>query len=230
MGRMTPAPSPVLAAHSLSVNRRADAGLLCVLDGIDLAVEGGTLVDVVGPSGAGKTTLLLALARLLPGVGGTLALDGDPAESIDPRVWRARAAYLPQRSALLPGTVQQNLVLPWKLKIRAGSAAPADDELRASLDRVRLADVALDRDVERLSEGQAARIALLRTVLTAPRVLLLDEPDAALDAESAGEVGRLTREFADAGGAVVRVRHHVADGLADRRLKLAAGHLQEVGA
>jgi putative ABC transport system ATP-binding protein len=228
MSHMPETFASILSARSLTVGRRADAGIVRVLDGIDLAVGAGALVDVVGPSGAGKTTLLLALARLLPGAEGALALDGEPAEAIDPRAWRLRVAYLPQRSALLPGTVADNLALPWRLKVRAGSQAPDDVAFRAALDRVHLSDVALDRDVERLSEGQAARIALLRTVLTAPRVLLLDEPDAALDAESAAEVGRLTREFADAGGAVLRVRHHVADGLATRRLHLAGGKLTEV--
>jgi putative ABC transport system ATP-binding protein len=227
MAGMSNSTAATLTAAGLTVDRRADAGMLRVLDGVALTLNAGTLCDVVGPSGSGKSTLLLALARLLPGATGALTLDGEPAASIDPRTWRLRVAYLPQRSALLPGSVQDNLTLPWRLKIRAGVAAPDAASLRAALDRVRLADVGLDRDVERLSEGQSARIALLRTVLTAPRVLLLDEPDAALDAESATEVGRLTREFADGGGAVVRVRHHISDGLATRRLRLSGGHLTE---
>ena len=228
MAGMSDAPTPAIAARGLTVRRRADAGMLLVLDAVDLEVLAGALVDVVGPSGAGKSTLLLALARLLPGASGDLSLDGEAAEAIDPRVWRLRVAYLPQRNALLPGTVAENLTLPWRLKVRAGSQPPEQNALREALDRVHLADVALDRDVERLSEGQAARIALLRTLLTGPRVLLLDEPDAALDAQSAAEVGKLTREFADGGGAVLRVRHHVADGLATRRLHLSGGHLTEV--
>jgi putative ABC transport system ATP-binding protein len=227
MAGMPNSATSVLTASALTVDRRADAGMLRVLDDVALTLEAGTLCDVVGPSGSGKSTLLLALARLLPGAAGALTLDGEPAASIDPRAWRVRVAYLPQRSALLPGSVQDNLTLPWRLKIRSGAAAPGAAELRAALDRVHLADVGLERDVERLSEGQSARIALLRTVLTGPRVLLLDEPDAALDAESASEVGRLTREFADGGGAVVRVRHHISDGLATRRLRLTAGHLAE---
>lgn len=228
MDGMSHAPAPTIAARSLTVSRRADAGMLLVLDAVELDVAPRTVVDVVGPSGAGKTTLLLALARLLPGAEASLELEGEPASAIDPRDWRARVSYLPQRSALLPGTVEFNLLLPWRLKIRMGSTVPDAAALRDALDRVHLADVALDRDVERLSEGQAARVALLRTVLTSPRVLLLDEPDAALDEASADEVGRLTREFADAGGAVVRVRHHRTDGLANRRLQLAAGKLTEV--
>jgi putative ABC transport system ATP-binding protein len=225
-----PSPStPALEAQGLTVDRRADAGLLRVLDSVDLTAEAGTLTDVVGPSGAGKTTLL-ALARLLPGVAGDLLLAGEPASAIDPRTWRLRVAYLPQRSALLPGTVVHNLTLPWRLKVRAGSEAPSNEALRGALDRVHLTDVALDREVARLSEGQAARVALLRTVLTRPGVLLLDEPDASLDEESAEQVGQLTREFVDAGGAVVRVRHSRSDGHADRRLRLRDGKLTEEAA
>jgi putative ABC transport system ATP-binding protein len=220
-------PVPVLEARNLVVNRRGDVASLRVLDGLDLSIAGGTLTDVVGQSGAGKTTLLLALARLLPGVEGSLALRGEPASTIDPRIWRVRVAYLPQRSALLPGTVGENLTLPWRLKVRAAGERPTDEALRAALDRVHLADIALDRDVSRLSEGQAARVALLRTVLTRPALLLLDEPDAALDDKSAEQVGLLTREFVDAGGAVVRVRHLRSDGHAERRLRLRDGVLTE---
>jgi putative ABC transport system ATP-binding protein len=223
-----PETDPILVARALTVSRRVDAGLIKVLDGVDLTLEAGSLADVVGPSGSGKSTLLLALARLLPGVTGALEFEGEAAERIEPRLWRMRVAYLPQRNALQPGTVADNLTLPWRLKVRDGAQAPDDKALRAALDRVRLADVALDRDVARLSEGQAARITFVRTLMTTPRVLLLDEPDAALDAESSAEVGRLTREFADGGGVVLRVRHHIADGLADRRLRLEAGSLTEV--
>ncbi len=105
-------------------------------------------------------------------------------------------------------------------------SAPDDSILRAMLDRVVL-DAALDRDAARLSVGQQARVALVRTLLTHPRVLLLDEPDAALDELSAAAVSDLTREFAEKGGAVVRVRHHRSDDIAHRRLRLAGGTLSE---
>lgn len=216
-----------LSARGLVVTRRGDAGPVRILDGVDLGVEAGTLTDVVGPSGSGKTTLLLALSRLLPGVEGTLTLAGVAAGDVEPREWRSRVAYLPQRSALLAGSVLENLLLPWRLKVRATSTAPTREQLRRALDRVRLADVALERESSRLSEGQSARVALLRTVLTHPEVLLLDEPDASLDNESAEQVGALTREFVDGGGAVVRVRHLRSDDRADRRLHLEHGHLTE---
>lgn len=222
------APTPLLSARGLTVSRPGDAGPVVILRGIDLDVAPGTLTDVVGPSGSGKTTLLLALARLFPGASGELHLEGQPAAAIDSRAWRSRVAYLPQRSALLPGTVGENLLLPWRLKVRAGALAPGLDELRSALDRVHMSDVSLDRESVRLSEGQAARVALLRTVMARPSVLLLDEPDASLDDDSAAQVGALTSEFVAGGGAVVRVRHLRADERADRRLRLVGGTLTEM--
>ena len=151
-----------------------------------------------------------------------------PAETIPGPEWRAAVALLPQKPAIVEGTVRDNLLRPWSLKVRHGHAVPDDTALRAALDRVVL-DAALDRDAARLSVGQQARVALVRTLLTHPRVLLLDEPDAALDELSASAVSELTREFADKGGAVVRVRHHRSDDIADRRLRLAGGTLSSAG-
>jgi len=92
---MPAATTPALEARGLTVDRRADAGMLRVLNGVDFAVDAGTLTDVVGPSGAGKSTLLLALARLLPGVEGALSLQGEPASAIDPRAWRVGSPTCP---------------------------------------------------------------------------------------------------------------------------------------
>ena len=222
--------SPLLEARNLSVVRPGDGGPVTVLDGVDFSVEAGTLTEVTGPSGSGKTTLLLALARLLPGATGELAIDGAPAVAIPPQVWRTHVALLPQRAALVPGTVADNLRLPWSLHARAHETAPDDGALRTALHGVGLAEVALDRDVSRLSVGQAARIALLRTVLTRPRVLLLDEPDASLDDASAAEVACVTAGFVADGGAVVRVSHVRADATATVRYCLEGGTLTNLAA
>ncbi len=218
----------LLQARDLVVVLPGDSGDIRVLDGVSLELEAGSVTDVVGPSGSGKTTLLRALARLLPDMSGSLVLDGVPAETIPGPEWRAAVALLPQKPAIVEGTVRDNLLRPWSLKVRHGHVAPDDPALRAALDRVVL-DAALDRDAARLSVGQQARVALVRTLLTHPRVLLLDEPDAALDELSAAAVSELTREFADKGGAVVRVRHHRSDDIADRRLRLAGGTLSSAG-
>ena len=215
----------VLEARDLRAELRSDSGTRRVLDGISLDVAAGEIVDITGPSGSGKTTLLRALARLLPHATGTLTLDSVPADEIAPQRWRALVALLPQKPAIVDGDVRANLLLPWTLKIRHGETQPSDAELDAALERVGLTEIALDREAARLSVGQAARVALLRVLLTSPRVLLLDEPDAALDDASAAAVGCYAAELASAGGAVVRVRHRSSDGLATKRFVLADGRL-----
>jgi len=219
----------LLEASNIRVSLPSDEGTALVLDSVSLALAPGDFVDVAGPSGAGKSTLLRAFARLVPGVEGTLVLDGVAAETIPAAEWRSRVALVPQKPAMFPGSVRDNLLVGWRLKLRHGHQPPADALLRERLDRVHL-DVDLDRDAARLSVGQQARVALLRVVLTEPSVLLLDEPDAALDELSAAAVTEVARDFASGGRAVVRVRHRTSDGAATRRLELHAGHAREVGA
>jgi putative ABC transport system ATP-binding protein len=219
----------LLQARGVTATRPGDDGSVTVLRGVDIDLAGGTLTDLSGPSGSGKTTLLLALARLLPGAAGDLTLDGIPASQVDPTAWRTRVAYLPQRASLARGTVGENLLAPWRLAVRHGLEPPARVDLESALAGVGMDDVALDRDVARLSVGQCARVALLRVVLAVPEALLLDEPDASLDDETAAQVARLTREFVATGGAVLRVRHARADAHADLRLRLQGGLLSEVG-
>jgi putative ABC transport system ATP-binding protein len=220
--------APLLEVRRLHAVRAGDAGPMAVLDGIDLTLVRGDVVDVGGPSGAGKTTLLRALAWLLPGATGDLMLGGSTAAQIGARPWRQLVALLPQQAAIFPGSVRDNVLLPWTLKLRAGSDRPTDGGLRSALDAVGLSEIALDRDAARLSVGQAARVALVRVVLTRPRVLLLDEPDANLDEESAAQVSAMVGRFAEGGGAAVRVRHVRPDSIATRRLRLECGRLTEV--
>ncbi len=214
----------LLEARDLTAILPGDAGDVRVLDGIELGVFAGEIVDVVGPSGSGKSTLLRAIARLLPGATGTLLLDGSPAEHFTPPAWRRAVALLPQKPVVVDGTVRDNLVLSWRFGVRRQQPMPDDASLAEGLARLGV-DAALDRDGSRLSVGQVARIAFLRTLLGKPRVLLLDEPDAALDDASADAVAAMTAQFANAAGAVVRVRHHRPDGIASRRLRLANGSL-----
>ena len=217
-----------LRAEGLTAVRASEDGPAVVLDGVSLTVAGGEVVDVGGPSGAGKSTLLLALARLMPGATGELVLDGVSASDIEPREWRRRVAYVPQTPALLVGTVRDALLAPWTLRARESETAPDETALRRALEALGLDGLSPAREAHRLSVGQAARLGQARALLSAPDVLLLDEPDASLDDEAAGLASAAVRSFADAGGAVLRVRHRAAGDLADRRLVLSGGALEEV--
>ncbi len=218
----------MLEARELRAELPGDDGPSRILDGVDVVLRSGELVDLTGPSGSGKTTLLRALARLLPDTHGTLLLDGRPAEEWPPSEWRATVALLPQKPAMWPGTIRDSLLMPHKLRVRAKGRPPSEGDMRAALEDVGLGELSLDRDTSRLSLGQAARVALLRVTLTSPRVLLLDEPDASLDDASAEQVRFATERFVSDGGAVLRVRHARVDAGASRRVRLEDGRLIEM--
>ena len=185
-----------------------------VLDELDLDLEAGSLRGVVGPSGCGKSTLLRALSGLVAKTGGSLLMEGRSIDEWEPSVWRRRIGLLPQRPTLLPHTVADNLQLPSSFR-SAPYGRPIDRDPRSMLDALGLPGDTLQRPILELSEGQAARVGLARAVLAGPSVLLLDEPTAALDSESADRVGAFLGELAADGLALLWVLHDraVADSL-----------------
>lgn len=196
---------------------------------VSFALEAGRIYDLLGRSGAGKSTLLRVCALMVGRSGGRLLLDGRADSDFKPVEWRKAVCLVPQHVSLVPGSVRDNLLLPWTLKVRADEKLPQDKELRRLL-RLADLDVELDRDCARLSGGQAARVALLRAFATRPKVLLLDEVDAALDDESSAAVSALTWELIAGGGAGVectclRIRHRASDGKAAAAFWLEDGTL-----
>lgn len=189
------AAAPVLEAVDL--RRQADDGTL-LLDGVSLTLSAGDRVAMQGPSGAGKSVLLRALVLLDPIAGGRVAWHGaPPAAEAMPR-FRRRAVYLAQDPVIEEGTVLDQLALPW----RFASAADATLDRAAALemlDRAGRDERFLRQRGENLSGGEAQLVALVRALLLAPQVLLLDEPTAAMDA--------VTREGAEA----LLDRWHAAD-------------------
>ena len=200
------------------------------LDAIDLDVDwrpGSDHVAILGPSGSGKSTLLRALAGLEPCAEGRVSLGDeiwlDSDAGVNMPTWERRVGWVPQDTLLFPHlSLRENLAY-------AGSS-PAEVEKMA--ESLFLSDL-LDRRPRFLSGGERQRVALGRALLSAPRVLLLDEPFSALDRPLRSEVAAMVRAFArDNGTPIVLVSHdeHDAELLADERWMLVAGNLTADGA
>jgi len=179
----------VLRVSQVSVQR----GSAPVLDNLSFVLQPGTLTALVGPNGAGKSTLLQVLEGQLPLSAGEIALDGEP---LTPRLARQHLALMPQRSEIFwsfPITVG-DLVALGRLAGRRSLCC----DVEAVLQRVGLAGLA-QRRLDQLSGGQQQRALLARTLMQSARVLLLDEPCAAIDPPSRRELLKVMRQLADAG-------------------------------
>lgn len=170
-----------------------------VLENISLTMAAGEQYALTGRSGSGKTTMLLVLAGLLPPTAGSIDLRLPPTEII----------YVPQAPSLVPElTALQNATLG--LRVRGVAPRPAEDQARTHLAALGLDDVdeALPAD---LSGGMQQRVALARAFAVRPRLLLADEPTAALDQETgARTIGALTGRATDTGTALVVATHDPA--------------------
>lgn len=166
----------------------------------------GEAFGVMAPSGYGKTTLLRTIAGLVSARGGDVLLEGRRPEEWGWPLYRRRVIYVHQRAHLFGPTVGDDLRRVHAYK----SATTRYDEgaARAALDGLGLSEVSLDADIGKLSEGQQQRVSLARAMLCQPRVLLLDEPSAALDAASAGLLADVLRAYRAEHGAAVLIASH----------------------
>lgn len=203
------------------------AGPHRLLTGVDLRVEPGTLAWVEGPSGSGKSTLLRALARVAAGGSGEITWRGERSGSS--HAWRARVTLLPQPIISLGRTIREDLLAPFSLRARRGRDVPSGPALERELADLGLAELGLERPTAELSQGQLARVAVLRTVLAEPEVLLLDEPTANLDPASARMVSQRVRRFVGQGGTTVVAGHGTPWEGVDRLFRIEGGVLREVG-
>ena len=181
-----------------------------VLKGIDLTVEDGEVVAVIGPSGSGKSTLLRCLNKLEEPTSGQVIVDGvdltDKSVKLDEV--RQRIGMVFQHFNLFPHmTVLENITLA-PVELGKLSKAQAKERALALLDRVGLAEKA-DAKPASLSGGQKQRVAIARALAMDPEIMLFDEATSALDPEMVGEVLQVIRDLASGGMTMVLVTHEM---------------------
>jgi ATP-binding cassette, subfamily B, bacterial MsbA len=201
------------------------------IDGLSLAVPGGSVVALVGPSGSGKSTLFALLLRFYAADAGRIAIDGRDLTTIGLADLRRSIASVPQEVFLFSGSIADNLRLgaPQATLEELHSAATAAGALDFILALEQGFDTTIGERGIRLSAGQRQRLAIARAFLANPRILLLDEATSSLDADSEAIVqAALERLFV--GRTTLVIAHRLATARrADRIHVLDAGRIQASG-
>jgi branched-chain amino acid transport system ATP-binding protein len=215
------ASQPVLDARDVVAGYVPD---LPILRGVSVQVNRGEVVTVIGPNGAGKSTLVKAIAGLVHIDSGGIRVDGREATNTPThKLAAAGIAYVPQVANVFTSlTVHENL--------RAGGHCGGDLAARIESAYAMFPDLAARRRAKGrvLSDGQRQMLALARALLTAPRLIMLDEPSAGLAPRLVGDVLRRVRALADHGVAVLMIEQNAKAALSvsDRGYVLAEGVIQ----
>jgi ATP-binding cassette subfamily C exporter for protease/lipase len=202
-----------------------------ILPGIDLDLAAGSVSVVVGPSGSGKSTLARVIAGAWPGVKGELRLDGRDAAEWPRDALGAQTGFLPQEIELFDGTIAENIARFGEVDSARVIAAASGAGLHESILRLpRGYDTPVGDAGMPLSGGQRQRIALARAVYGWPALVVLDEPNANLDAEGDAALATLVRALKAAGKTVLLVTHRPAIlAVADRLLVMRDGRIEREG-
>lgn len=205
-------------------------GASVLLDAIDLELPAAAWTLVLGASGSGKTTLIRLLNRLSEPSAGCVYWNGRALPSYDVRVLRREVGMVVQQPRLGQGRVQDSLELP--MRLGALEPASARERLPRVCEIAQLPKSLLEREMAALSGGERQRVALARALLLEPRALLLDEPTAALDRDTARNLVAALEELRRSVGiTLVAVTHRVEElaELAEQCVVLQAGRLAEHG-
>ena len=207
-------------------------GSLTVCDGVDLDVETGQMVCLIGASGGGKSTLLRCINLLEPLDDGAILLDGDDIAEpgLNPQPIRARIGMVFQSYNLFPHmTAIENVMLAPR-RVRKQSREELRPEVEALFDRFGLADQ-MGKFPDQLSGGQQQRVAIVRALAMRPEVMLFDEITSALDPQLVGEVLDVLRALKNDGMTMILATHEMsfAREAADKVCFLKDGRILEEG-
>ena len=204
-----------------------------VLEGIDLSVESGQVVCLIGPSGSGKSTLLRCINGLETYEGGEILVGTERVDRHAKSIHqiRTQVAMVFQRFNLFPHRTALQNVMEGPVYVKKEHPDAAREHARALLEKVGLGH-RMDAYPDELSGGQQQRVAIARALAMRPKAILFDEPTSALDPELVGEVLAVMRKLADEGMTMVVVTHEMgfAREVADKVCFLYGGRIVEEGA
>ena len=204
-----------------------------VLRGVDMEVERGEVVVIIGPSGSGKSSLLKCLNRLEEPSEGHIWLDGQEitGPSVNLPAMRRKMGMVFQHLNLFPHMTALENVMEGPRTVLRMSRPAAEERARGLLAKVSLADKA-DSKPAQLSGGQQQRVGIARALAMEPDVMLFDEVTSALDPELVGEVLSVMKQLADEGMTMLVVTHEMSFGrrVADRVVMMDQGVIVEQGA
>lgn len=199
-----------------------------VLNHVDLVIEPGEYVSIVGASGAGKSTLMNIIGLLDQNFTGTYAFNGQPLSKREHSRFRNQhLGFIFQQYNLIPSlTSKENILLP--CAYASGKIQEAEQTCERMLREFGL-EKQKDQPVNTLSGGEKQRIALIRSVIMDPEILLADEPTGNLDEKSGRRVRDFLQEMNLAGKTIIVVTHDLEfSNEAERRLKVEGGELHEL--
>ena len=215
-----------------NLKKHYKGGVIRALDGVDVSINRGEVVVIIGPSGSGKSTLLRSLNLLELPSEGSIVVDGqdilDKKTNID--LHRQKMGMVFQHFNLFPHmTVLRNMTIA-PMNLLKKPREEAEQEALSLLEKVGLRDRA-NSYPSQLSGGQKQRVAIVRALAMNPEVMLFDEPTSALDPEMVGEVLDVMKSLAAEGMTMVVVTHEMgfAREVADRILFMDDGRIAEQG-
>ena len=221
---MTNKQNPIISIQNLCKS----FGDKVILDNINLDIRSGEFITLLGPSGCGKTTLLRMIAGFLKPDSGVIMMDGGNIAEVPPHRRNLNTVF--QRYALFPHlNVYDNIA--FGLKLNKVPASEIEVRVRKALKMVSMTDYE-DRDVNSLSGGQQQRVAIARAIVNRPKVLLLDEPLAALDLKMRKDMQmELKQMHQELGITFIYVTHDQEEALtlSDTVVVMSDGKIQQIG-
>lgn len=194
-----------------------------IINKINLSIKSGECISIIGASGSGKSTFLKLCADLLPLTRGSIEFKGKDYKEYNPILLRRKISYCVQLPYLFGVTVNDNLTFPYLIR----KEAIKQERIYELLKRFNLHESILKKEVNSLSGGERQRVALARSLMYIPEILLLDEATASLDPESSLLIEKYIKELNEAGVTVLWITHNLEQSteIFNKRITIAGGRI-----